>query len=79
LHFKNFVSLIPAKTKFDCEVLCKASNCWRNLNEEENDGKVKLVNLALLSWKAPEGSRSVQKARLPDVVILKRCNNKTIN
>ncbi len=34
---------------------------------KENQGKLKLVNLALLSWEAPEGSSSVQKASLPDV------------
>jgi hypothetical protein len=45
---------------------------------KENHVKVKLVNLSLLSWEAPEGSSSVQKARLPDVVIFMRCNNKTI-
>jgi hypothetical protein len=39
---------------------------------KENHGKLKLVNLALLSWEAPEGSSSVQKASLPDVGINSR-------
>jgi hypothetical protein len=34
---------------------------------KENHCKLKLVNLALLSWEAPEGSSSVQKASVPDV------------
>jgi hypothetical protein len=42
--------------------------------------KVKLVNLALLSWEAPEGSRSVQKkASLPGVGDIKAVQQQDIS